>query len=83
MKISIKQKLSSRKFWCAVGAWLTSLLTAFNVTEHVIARTAIIVSGIGALAVYMLAEAYVDGRRAGAEIIHHIIVDDEGEPENK
>lgn len=66
MKIDWKSKLSSRKLWIAVGAWITSLLTAFNVSESVIARVAIIVSGIGALVVYVLAEAYIDGKRAAA-----------------
>lgn len=75
MKSDWKSKLSSRKLWVAVGAWITSLLTAFNVSESVIARVAIIVSGIGALAVYMLAEAYIDGKRAMAqpEIVHSSI----------
>ena len=58
--IDWKRKLSSRKFWTAVAAWMTSLLTAFNVMENHIAQTAIIVSGIGSLCVYMLAESMVD-----------------------
>jgi hypothetical protein len=67
MKIDWKRKLSSRKFWAAVAAWLTSILTAFNVTENVIAQVSIIIAGIGSLAVYMLAEAKADAGRAGAE----------------
>jgi hypothetical protein len=64
MKINWKQKLSSRKFWTALAAWLTSLLTAFNLTENTIARVSIIVAGIGALCVYMLAEAKADAGRS-------------------
>jgi hypothetical protein len=60
MKIDWKRKLSSRKFWAAVSAWLTSLLTAFNVTENHIAQAGIIVAGIGSLCVYMLAEGMAD-----------------------
>jgi len=63
VKINWKQKLSSRKFWAAVAGWVTSLLTAFNVTENVIARVGLIVAGIGCLAVYMLAESMVDKAR--------------------
>ena len=63
-KQDIIRKLSSRKFWAAVGAWLTSLLTAFGATENVIARVSLIVAGIAALAVYMLAEAVTDKARA-------------------
>jgi hypothetical protein len=60
MKIDWKRKLSSRKFWSAAAAWLTSLLTAFNVTENVIAQAGIIMAGIGSLCVYMLAEGLAD-----------------------
>ena len=60
MKIDWKRKLGSRKLWAALGAWVTSLLAAFEVSENVIAQTAIIITGIGALVVYVLAEASVD-----------------------
>lgn len=63
--IDWKRKLSSRKFWAAVAGWATSLLTAFNVTDNVVAQVSIIIAGIGSLAVYMLAEAVTD--KAGAE----------------
>jgi len=61
------RKISSRKFWAAIAGWITSLLTAFNVAENAIAQTVIIVTGIGALAVYMLAEGKVDKARAQGE----------------
>ena len=64
MKINWKRKLSSRKFWAAAGAWITSLLTAFNITENIIAQAGIIIAGIGALAVYMLAEGMADKANA-------------------
>jgi hypothetical protein len=65
MRINWKQKLSSRKFWAGVAGWVTSLLTAFNMTENMIARVCIIIAGIGSLAVYMLAEGMADKARAG------------------
>ena len=58
-----KQKLSSRKLWAALGAWVSSLLMAFNVNEMTQAQVAIIISGIGALVVYILAQASVDKNR--------------------
>lgn len=64
MDTNWKRKLSSRKFWVAVGAWVTSMLNAYNIGDNVIARVTIIVSGIGALAVYILAEAYTDGKHS-------------------
>ncbi|MCL2670536.1 MAG: hypothetical protein FWF10_00675 [Clostridiales bacterium] len=63
MKINWKSKLASRKFWAAVAAWITSVLTAFGVTDNIIARVSLIVAGIGALAIYMLAEALTDKAR--------------------
>jgi len=72
MKINWKQKLSSRKFWAAVVAWITSLLTAFNIAENTVAQIIIIISGIGSLCVYMLAESLTDKARAS-----------NGEPEEK
>lgn len=64
MKINWKAKLSSRKFWAAVAAYAGSILGAFSVSENIIARVSIIIAGIGALVVYMLAEAKVDASRA-------------------
>jgi hypothetical protein len=66
MKIDWKRKLSSRKFWAAVAAWITSLLTAFGATDNAVARVSLIVAGIGSLAVYMLAEAKADSAGASA-----------------
>jgi hypothetical protein len=63
MNINWKQKLSSRKFWAALTAWVTSLLTAFHVATDTVAQTSIILAGIGSLAVYMLAEAKADASR--------------------
>jgi hypothetical protein len=63
MKINWKQKLSSRKFWAAVAAWVTSLLTAFGLTDSLIAEVSLVIAGIGSLAVYMLAEAITDKSR--------------------
>ena len=63
MEIDWKRKLSSRKFWTAIVAWLTSILTAFSVSDNTIAKVVVIVSGIGVLAVYMLAEAKADSSK--------------------
>lgn len=67
MKIDWKSKLSSRKFWTAVIAYVGSLLTAFNISENIIVQVTTVVTGIGALIVYILAEAYVDGKRISTE----------------
>ena len=60
MKIDWKKKLSSRKFWAMVAALVLSILTAFGIPQMTIEQVAVIISGIGALVVYMLAESSVD-----------------------
>ena len=60
MKIDWKKKLSSRKFWAMLAALVLSVLTAFGVPELKGEQVVVIVTGIGALAVYMLAEGAVD-----------------------
>jgi hypothetical protein len=60
MGIDWKRKLSSRKFWAAVAAFISANGAAFGVAEGTVARVACVVTGIGALCVYMLAEAKAD-----------------------
>ena len=67
MKIDLKRKLSSRKFWTAVAAWVTSLMKATDMAGETQAQVIIIVSGIGALVAYMLAEAYTDSKHKNNE----------------
>ena len=60
MTIDWKRKLTSRKFWMAVVAFITPLLLAFGVTEDSVTQvTAIIIAGADVLA-YILAEGMVD-----------------------
>lgn len=60
--INWKRKLSSRKFWMAVAAFVTPLLLAFGVTENDAAQvTALIMAGADVLA-YILAEGMVDAQ---------------------
>ena len=62
-KIDWKAKLSSRKLWAMLAGQITAILTAFNASENVILQVTAVVASIGSLAVYMLAEAHVDGKR--------------------
>ena len=60
MTIDWKRKLTSRKFWMAVVAFVTPLLLAFGVAEDSVTQvTAIIIAGADVLA-YILAEGMVD-----------------------
>ena len=62
--IDWKRKLTSRKFWMAVAAFVTPLLLAFGVAESDAAQvTALIMAGADVLA-YILAEGMVDAGNA-------------------
>ena len=64
MTINWKQKLTSRKFWMAVVAFITPLLLAFGMAEDSVTQvTAIIIAGADVLA-YIIAEGMVDAKRS-------------------
>ena len=73
-KINWAQKLSSRKFWAALAGLVSSLLVFFNVPENQIAQISSIIGAVGVLAIYILAEAYVDANRV--EIVEGIEVEE-------
>lgn len=64
MGIDWKRKLSSRKFWALIGGQITAVLTAFNASQNTVLQVAAVVGSLGMFAVYMLAEASVDAKRA-------------------
>ena len=62
--IDWKRKLTSRKFWMAVVAFITPLLLAFGLAESSVTQvTAIIMAGADVLA-YIIAEGMVDAQAA-------------------
>ena len=62
--IDWKRKLTSRKLWMAVVAFVTPLLLAFGFTQNTVTQiTAIIMAGADVLA-YILAEGLVDAKSA-------------------
>ena len=59
-----KKKLTSRKFWMAVVAFVTPLLLAFGVADSTVTQvTAIIMAGAD-VAAYVIAEGLVDANQA-------------------
>lgn len=62
-KINWKQKLSSRKFWGAVTGVVISCFVAFGADEETITKVTGIISSVGILAIYILAEAHIDANR--------------------
>ena len=65
MKINWKQKLTSRKFWCAVIGFVTAILTAFNVNDLTIEQVTAIISATSVLIAYIIGEGIVDASRKG------------------
>lgn len=64
--IDWKKKLTSRKFWLAIVAFVTPLLLAFGVTENDVTQiTAIIMAGADVLA-YIIAEGMIDAKSTAA-----------------
>ena len=58
--INWKRKLTSRKFWMAIVAFVTPLMLAFGVSENDAAQiVAIIMAGADVVA-YIIAEGLVD-----------------------
>ena len=58
--IDWKKKLTSRKFWMAIVAFVTPLLLAFGISESEVAQiVAIIMAGADVVA-YIIAEGLVD-----------------------
>ena len=65
--IDWKRKLTSRKLWMAIVAFVTPLLLAFGLAENEVTQiTAIIMAGADVLA-YILAEGLVDAKSVKKE----------------
>ena len=60
MKIDWKRKLSSRKFWAALAAFVGAVAVFCGAGESVITEVTAIISAAGVLAAYILGESIVD-----------------------
>jgi len=72
-KINWLEKLSSRKFWMAVGGFVTAALLAFNVGNLAVEQVAAIIAALGVLVAYILGESYVDGKNIDAEMYKELV----------
>lgn len=66
-KINWKQKLTSRKFWAALIAVVTTILVAFNVSNLTIEQVVAVITAVAALIAYIVGEGMVDSARIKAE----------------
>ncbi len=64
---SVKRKLQSRKVWAAILSFLTAMGSAFALDQALWGQVILIVSGIGAMCVYILSESRVDAERMRLE----------------
>ena len=62
--MSIKDKLTSRKFWICIAAFLGSVAASISgiVTDNKYVATVGIVAGVLSAAIYAACEAWVDGK---------------------
>jgi len=65
--IDWKKKLSSRKFWALVAGVATSALVLAGAGEDTIVKITGLITSVGAVVAYILAEAHVDASRGGDE----------------
>ena len=63
-KQDIIRKLTSRKFWVAVVAFITPLLLAFGVAEDAVTQVVAIVMAGADVVAYIVAEGLVDAQNA-------------------
>lgn len=63
MGINWKQKLTSRKFWVSLVAFVTALLVAFKVDAGSIEQVTSIIMSFASLIAYIIAEGLVDANR--------------------
>jgi len=63
-KEDLIRKITSRKFWVALVAFVSALLAAFKFAESDIAQITSIIMAGGALIAYILSEGWVDAKRA-------------------
>lgn len=61
-KEDLIRKLTSRKFWCALIAFVSALLVALNVDAGSTEQVASIIMSFGSLISYILAEGWADGQ---------------------
>lgn len=63
--INWKRKLGSRKFWALVAAVATSVLVLVGAGEDTAIKITGLITTVGSVVVYILAEAHVDAANKG------------------
>lgn len=63
-----KRKLTSRKLWLAVAAFISGLITAFGGAESLAATVSGCLLQFGAVVAYILAEGWIDAQSAQPDV---------------
>lgn len=66
-KINWVQKLTSRKFWMAVAAFVVGVLALLGADANVGQQVSGVFLSLGAVVAYIAGEGYVDGQVAGED----------------
>lgn len=80
--MSWKEKLSSRKFWICVAAFLGSIATSISgiATSNQTVTTVGLICSIVSAAIYAFCEAWVDGK--AVEKDYDIVIEDDKEEDD-
>jgi uncharacterized membrane protein YjjP (DUF1212 family) len=62
-----KRKLGSRKFWALAAGVATSVLVLVGAGEDTAVKITGVISAVGTVVVYILAEASVDAAKKGSD----------------
>lgn len=68
--MDMKSKLTSRKFWICVAAFLASIAVSISgiTTSNTVVTTVGTVCGIISAAIYAFCEAWVDGKAVASDV---------------
>nr|DAI95717.1 MAG TPA: holin [Caudoviricetes sp.] len=69
MKINWTQKLTSRKFWLALAAFVVGVLALFGSDANTTQQISGVIMSLGAVIAYIVGEGLVDSASAGAATI--------------
>lgn len=59
----LKNKLSSRKFWLAVAAFICSVGALFGISDSLAAQITSMITAGGVVVAYILGESYIDANK--------------------
>lgn len=65
-KIDWARKLTSRKFWAAVAAFVTSVMAAFGAGDDIVVTVTGVISATAVMIAYIIGEGLTDAANSGS-----------------